>query len=803
MESQFVILLFVIVWFCIYDLYGQIARLKRKVSELSPWDAKNGLEVNKPILEDSPHEDHQFAAADIKNINPTAPTVNTAIEKEVTPQAPSYLDIFMDRFRQDWPMKVGWLVFILWIGWFLSYAIQNNWISPAMRVALWILTSLTMIGFGRYKMSTQNIQWSYLVWLWSAVSVLSIYIWFKFFGFFGVPLGLGLIALQYFVMAFLSHKSNNHWINDVSIFFSMISPFLFLDSIWNIVWLLWYLSIHLLGNIFVSYSHNRSASRLMGVLYLGIYGALSLLDPSIWNPIVLSMVIGLVTILSVFEVVIIRVKNNGYSIVQLISLLLLWVWLFWYITSLSLTNHIGSALYSSILLCYFVAYGLLWYIFSISNKQNSYSGIVWILSVLFLAWLSYYHLSGVWLLLASIIITWAVQSLVAITTKDKAIVQYTSISRIIPFFLLAYNYHFGDLSNYYLTSVYTWAILMWWLAYIFSKFINEKYLTNTFIVVSIWLLYFWLCNSFDGLTRIVALESVSILWILIWFIIHCKKEEYLFWVLISIILPSLYLFYEWISKDFSLFSLLRIIIWLVFVWLFLANKLQSINKAKEISLQNILSSIWLLFIYLSVLYIIPNKYYTLSYTILSMLIYLCGTRLLDFYGTSKLQYSWFMVVPILTSLMLLWWWEAFTIILTNLLLTISLFWLKFDNYDGESDATMWYVFYGFSLLYFWIFWFVSAREFSNSASAIVIMLIIFTIIWIIFYVHGKKQDSKQHRNIGAAIILWVIARVLIVELRQMSLIMRIITCLIIGGLLVASGFIGNKKKDIPLEWISQ
>jgi hypothetical protein len=38
--------------------------------------------------------------------------------------------------------------------------------------------------------------------------------------------------------------------------------------------------------------------------------------------------------------------------------------------------------------------------------------------------------------------------------------------------------------------------------------------------------------------------------------------------------------------------------------------------------------------------------------------------------------------------------------------------------------------------------------------------------------------------------------VMIVELWHMTLIMRIITCLVIGWLLVASGFIGNKKKEV-------
>jgi hypothetical protein len=60
------------------------------------------------------------------------------------------------------------------------------------------------------------------------------------------------------------------------------------------------------------------------------------------------------------------------------------------------------------------------------------------------------------------------------------------------------------------------------------------------------------------------------------------------------------------------------------------------------------------------------------------------------------------------------------------------------------------------------------------------MLIIFTMIGIGFYIYGKLHTNTQHSRIGTAIIIGVIARVMIVELWQMTLIMRIITCLAIG-----------------------
>jgi uncharacterized membrane protein len=67
------------------------------------------------------------------------PTVISSSQPVVTahiPQEPSYFDLFANWFKVDWPMKVGGLVLILGIGWFLIYAIQNNWIPAEMRILM-------------------------------------------------------------------------------------------------------------------------------------------------------------------------------------------------------------------------------------------------------------------------------------------------------------------------------------------------------------------------------------------------------------------------------------------------------------------------------------------------------------------------------------------------------------------------------------------------------------------------------------------------------------------------------------------
>lgn len=973
------------------------------------WDLTNSS------IENIPEQTEQFVEEEALEPKLSVQYTKQFQATKIADTGPSYMDVFMDWFKIDWPMKVGGLIFILGIGWFLIYAIQNNWISESMRIAFTMMTSFAMIWFGRYKIQSQPVQWSYLIWLWSAVYVLSIYIGFKFFAFFGTTLWLWLIAVQYALMVYLSYRYKNHWLNDVALFFSAICPFLFSDGSWNLVWLISYLIVHLVGNSIVSYHYNWAKSRLLGIFYLIVYilaGFVSSATIMWWGAIV-TMITVAIMCMTFLEVWIGRTRESGFSFTQLASISVAGLTLFSYLTLLVSSNGtiVSPMVYTSILLYFALGYGVLRYMYSVSHKQNAYSSVVGILSLLFISWIAYHQLSGIWLMLASIIICGAIQALIALVTRDNETVYTANLWWLIPWFLALYNFDPEWVSTWYLVAIYTWSVIAGLLAWLYRSYLKNMSLLKIFVTGAIILFYIAICNSFDGYTRIIVLEWISIVLACIGFMINYSKEAYLRWGLITVLLSFWYILLYGIWNDVTIFALMMWLVGIIALYTTLSYKLETSNQANETLTQNILIGVgwfmlylgicttfegslriiilewvsiiialvgsmlhlsrahyiqiwlasavlpfmyilswgirhdmqafglilwlilamwcymllahrstaddkgttsldyampifagfllylgvcatfewnvriiilewialaaalvgsiihlhksqyltlwlisttiaflfliaqwifrdiglfwlvlWLIAIlacylvlshklrsndtatedtfswilttwaivltYLSVPYIISSDYYTLSYTIISMMIYFVWSRIWNPYQSNKLYYSWLIMIPMIASVWLLDNNNTFVVTLSSLLLSISILWLKFDNEDHELMGTGWYLYYALGLVYFWMFGYSGVSDISDASTAIVVMLIVFTMIGIGFYIYGKLHNNKQYSHIGTAIIIGIIARVLIVELRQMALIMRIVTCLVIWGMLVASGFIGNTKKEI-------
>jgi hypothetical protein len=724
------------------------------------------------------------------------PFVNESIEEESA--ANNYIDIFINWFKQDWPMKVWWLVLILWIGWFLMYAVQNNRISPMMRIVLWIITSLCMIWFWRIKSDQYPIQWSYLIWLWSATYIISILIWFKFFWFFWAPLWLLLIALQYCINWYISYKKNNHWMNDVSLFFSLIAPFLFSIGNIDLIFLFFYLWAHLIWNIFISIIWNRTVSRICNVFYLIVYVfiwlSISLL--SMWNGIIISIITLLVIWSTLVELYIENKKQQWFSLSQLMCIAAYWIGLFWYIALLYYNSVLSSSIYASLLLIFFIWYWAIRYQFSSQNKQNLYSLLIAVLSILFLWWLTYQQFAWTeWLTVISALLIWAIQITVTAVTKEEKSIDYTSFLRIIPFILLVYNYSFWDAS--YLLSVYSTVMILCGVSYWFRVLFNNKNISKRYMMAGIALLHFWIINQFTWSVRIIVLEWILIVLTLMAYIVQIRKTIYLSTFLALHTLPIYFILIQWIKYDTTLFWLIVSMIIILGITIYLSNKMNSENNTEEDLLSKIIIGLWVIYVYLSIQYIIPKEFFTISYTLLWMMLYLIHTRYVTNAWTNNLLYASYMAIPIMTSI-----WlntqtmnNEITTILSSLLLSISLFRIIGDNKDNPEIQSKWYIMYAFMFLYFWIFSYNSSKLMTSPQNAIVILLIIFAFIGVTMYILWKRHDNKQYRTIGAAIIIWVILRVLWVELRKMNIIMRIITCLVIWSLLVWSGFLGNKPKD--------
>jgi hypothetical protein len=59
---------------------------------------------------------------------------------------------FFSWCAEDWLMKLGGLLVLLGVGWFVSYAFANNWIGPVGRISLGLVVGALVLALGRYRM---------------------------------------------------------------------------------------------------------------------------------------------------------------------------------------------------------------------------------------------------------------------------------------------------------------------------------------------------------------------------------------------------------------------------------------------------------------------------------------------------------------------------------------------------------------------------------------------------------------------------------------------------------------------------
>ena len=121
------------------------------------------------------------------------------------------------------------------------------------------------------------------------------------------------------------------------------------------------------------------------------------------------------------------------------------------------------------------------------------------------------------------------------------------------------------------------------------------------------------------------------------------------------------------------------------------------------------------------------------------------------------------------------------VIFTDLNKNNNITFFRFFAYSGEL----------FGLLFVW---FVTHLFFGNYDVATFISLVIYTIIGVSFYIMGTKTNYQPYRFVGGMLFVLVIGRVLLVEFWEMEMIVRIITALVLGGLLISTAFIKSNNK---------
>lgn len=128
-------------------LSARIRELERKISEgkLQPAPA--------PALSAAAPTQPVAAAVSATPAQPSGLPGATFVSEQITtkPQA-SAEGRFSAWVKEDWLMKLGALLFIIGVGWFVSYAFANNWIGPIGRISIGIGAGAALMLLGYWRM---------------------------------------------------------------------------------------------------------------------------------------------------------------------------------------------------------------------------------------------------------------------------------------------------------------------------------------------------------------------------------------------------------------------------------------------------------------------------------------------------------------------------------------------------------------------------------------------------------------------------------------------------------------------------
>ena len=144
--------------------------------------------------------------------------------------------------------------------------------------------------------------------------------------------------------------------------------------------------------------------------------------------------------------------------------------------------------------------------------------------------------------------------------------------------------------------------------------------------------------------------------------------------------------------------------------------------------------------------------------------------------------------------------DFFAILILTLVLGVSGYLLARSDREDTGETP---VEHGLSFGIFWsimsgvlgmlLFWLMTHVAWSDTL-ATTISLAVYTLVGLYYYVSGRTHESRLHKRLGGALLIFVTAHLILVEMGAMSTEGRIIVFAIIGILLMSTAFFGRKKE---------
>lgn len=183
--------------------------------------------------------------------------------------------VFIAWLKEDWLLKMGALLLLMGVGWFITYAFIHNWIGPAGRIAIGVALGLLVMLLGKMRLSRFVQQGEIFMVLGATTILLTLYAARSIYDFFTPALALGMMFAVAAIVAVVSVYENRNALATSSLVMALAAPLFVHAPEVNYIGLFMYIIAVVLGTMWVVALRHQRILVSLALIGTWLYSAAS------------------------------------------------------------------------------------------------------------------------------------------------------------------------------------------------------------------------------------------------------------------------------------------------------------------------------------------------------------------------------------------------------------------------------------------------------------------------------------------------------------------------------------------------
>lgn len=193
-------------------------QLSRRISEIEKHiSAQQGQHMSQP--RSATDDGQQYPERGEETAAPASSSTASADGSETLRRVGAWL-------KEDWLLKVGALLILIALGWFVSYAFINDWVGPIGRISLGLVAGTGVIAFGYWWMRQHRQQGAVLLLLGAGTVIVTVWAARFVYGFFTPATALAMMFAAVFLLAVASITFRVYWVSVAALVLAAVIPLL-------------------------------------------------------------------------------------------------------------------------------------------------------------------------------------------------------------------------------------------------------------------------------------------------------------------------------------------------------------------------------------------------------------------------------------------------------------------------------------------------------------------------------------------------------------------------------------------------